>query len=62
MFYNSHDNLISLASGKLAVLSDLDGFIVTESDNVLLICKKENEQEIRQFVIDTQMKVGDAYV
>ena len=62
MFYNSHDNLISLASGKLAVISDLDGYIVTESENVLLICKKEKEQEIRQFVIDTQMKVGDAYI
>jgi len=27
-----------------------------------LICKKEKEQEIRQFVIDTQMKVGDDYI
>jgi len=62
LLYNSHDNLISLASGKLAILSDMDGYIVAESDNVLLICKKEKEQEIRQFVIDTQMKVGDAYV
>jgi len=62
MFYNSHDNLISLASGKLAVLSDMDGYIVSESENVLLICKKEKEQEIRQFVIDIQMKVGEDYI
>jgi len=62
LLYNSHDNLISLASDKLAVLSDMDGFIVSESENVLLICKMEKEQEIRQFVIDTQMKVGDDYI
>lgn len=62
MFYNSHDNLISLSGGKLAVLSDMDGYIVTESDNVLLICKKDKEQEIRQYVIDTQMKMGDEYI
>jgi mannose-1-phosphate guanylyltransferase len=62
MFYNSRDNLISLPVEKLAILSDMDGYIVTESDNVLLICKKEKEQDIRQFVIDTQMKIGDKYI
>jgi mannose-1-phosphate guanylyltransferase len=62
LFYNSNDNLVSLPGGKLAILSDMNGYIVTESDNVLLICKMEKEQEIRQYVIDTQMKLGDEYV
>jgi mannose-1-phosphate guanylyltransferase len=61
-FYNSHENLISLPSGKLAIISDMDGYIVTESDNVLLICKKEKEQNIRQYVIDTQMKFGEGFI
>jgi len=29
---------------------------------VLLICKKEDEQRIRQYVIDTQINYGDEYV
>lgn len=62
LFYNSSDNLVSLPAGKLAILSDMDGYIVTESDNVLLICKMEKEQDIRQFVIDTQMQHGDEFV
>ena len=62
ILYDSHDNLVSLPKGKLAVLHKLDGYIVTESNNVLLICKKENEQEIRQFVIDAQLKKGDEYI
>ncbi len=62
MFYRSKDNLVSLPAGKLAILSDMEGYIVTESDNVLLICKKEKEQEIRQYVIDTQLKMGDTYI
>ena len=62
LFYNSKDNLISLSADKLAILSDMDGYIVTESDNVLLICKKEKEQNIRQYVIDTQMNFGDEFV
>lgn len=62
LLYNSHDNLVSLPKGKLAVLHKMDGYIVAESGNVLMICKKENEQEIRQFVIDTQLKKGDEYI
>jgi mannose-1-phosphate guanylyltransferase len=62
ILYDSHDNLVSLPKGKLAVLHKMDGYIVTESNNVLMICKKENEQEIRQFVIDAQLKKGDEYI
>jgi len=62
LLYESHDNLISLPKGKLVVLQKMDGYIVAESGNVLMICKKESEQEIRQFVIDTQLKKGDEYI
>jgi mannose-1-phosphate guanylyltransferase len=62
LLYESHDNLISLPKGKLVVLHKMDGYIVTESEDVLMICKKEDEQEIRQFVIDAQLKTGDKYI
>jgi mannose-1-phosphate guanylyltransferase len=62
LLYESKDNLISLPPEKLVVLHKMDGYIVAESGNVLMICKKENEQEIRQFVIDTQLKKGDDYI
>lgn len=55
-FYESHNNVVVLPSDKLAVIQDLDGYIVVESDNVLLICKLEDEQRIRQFVNDTNIK------
>lgn len=48
--YDSRENIITLESGKLAVVQGLEGYIVAESDGVLLICKKEEEQRIRQFV------------
>ena len=63
MFYDSSNNIVTLSNDKkMAVLQDLDGYIVAESDNVLLICKKEDEQRIRQYVIDTQINYGDEYV
>ena len=39
----------------LAVLHDLEGYIVVESDNALLVCKRTDEQRIRQFVNDVSM-------
>ena len=51
-FYESGNNIVALPSEKLAVIQDLNGYIVAESDNVLLICKLEDEQRIRQFVND----------
>ena len=54
--YESENNIVVLPSEKLAVISDLKGYIVAESNNVLLICKLEDEQRIRQFVNDANVK------
>lgn len=55
-FYDSHNNIITLESGKLAVVEGLNDYIVAESEGVLLICRKQNEQQIRQFVEETDNK------
>jgi mannose-1-phosphate guanylyltransferase len=62
LLVESNDNLVSLADGKLAVIQGLDDYIVVESDNVLLICKKSEEQRIKQFVADVSMKFGEDYL
>lgn len=60
--YDSEDNIIVLPKGKLAVVQGLKDYIVVESNNVLLICKKEEEQRIRHFVTDAKMQLGEDYV
>ena len=60
-FYDSSDNIVVLPSEKLAVIHDLKGYVVAESDNVLLICKLEEEQRIRQFVNDMNVKFNGKY-
>lgn len=62
MLYECEDNLISVPSDKLVVLHKLKGYIVSESGNVLMVCKKEDEQEIRQFVIDANLKKGEEFI
>ena len=50
MIYNSNDNIVVLPKGKLAVIEGLEGFLVAESDNVLLICKKDAETILIMFL------------
>ena len=52
LFYESKGNVVTLESGKLAVVQGLEDSIVAEQGNVLLICKKSEEQRIKQFVAD----------
>lgn len=60
-FYDSNDNVVALSDGKLAVISDLNGYIVAEAGNALLICKRDNEQAIRQYVNDAQVRFDGKY-
>ena len=50
--YNSKDNIIKVPSNKTVVLQGMNGYIVVEDKGILLICKKENEQQIKQFAFD----------
>ena len=60
---NCSNTVVKVPKGKLAVLNGLDGFIVAESDNVLLVCKKEDSSAlIRKYVNEIQMKKGDEFV
>ena len=62
LLYNSYNNVIVVPEGKLAVIQDLEGYLVAARDNVLLICKKDDESAIRKFVNDVQIKLGDQFV
>lgn len=58
-----HNNVIKLSKGRLAVINGLDGYIVAEKDNVLLICKKEDSSaRVRKYVSEVQMQKGEEYV
>ena len=62
ILYNSKNNIVTLPEGKLAVIEGLDGFLIAESDNVLLICPKDEEHSIRKYVNDTQVKLGEDFI
>lgn len=45
----SNDCIVRTSSNVKMVLQGLDGYIVAEDNNTFLVCKKEEEQRIKQF-------------
>jgi mannose-1-phosphate guanylyltransferase len=62
MIYDSNNCIINIPDDKVVVMEGLTEYIVVESDNILLICKKSDEQQIRQFVNNVLLEKGERFV
>jgi mannose-1-phosphate guanylyltransferase len=56
--YDTRECIVTMPDNKIAVIQGLKDYIVVESDKTLLICKKHDEQQIRQFVADVMLAEG----
>lgn len=54
--------VVNVPDGKLVVLQGLDDFIVADTKDVLLICRKEKEQEIKDYVAEVKRNKGDKFL
>ncbi len=61
VLYNCADNVVNVPEDKLAVLHGLNGYIVVDTHDILLVCKKEDEQKIKQFVNDVKLQKGEGW-
>lgn len=59
LLYDVKNSLIKTPKGKLVVVQGLENYIVAEYENVLMICSKEQEQRVKEFVKDAQNKGKD---
>ena len=48
--FHTSNCIINLEDGTEAIIDGLDGYIVIQSENRLMILRKENEQELKQFM------------
>lgn len=62
MLYGTKNCMVHVPDDKLWVIQGLDDHIIVESGNATLICKKEDEQMIKQFVADIKEQKGSDYV
>lgn len=60
--YDCNNCIVQVPKDKLVVLQGLEDYIVVESEGVLMICKKQDEQQIRNFVNDVKVKKGEKFV
>lgn len=60
--FGTINSMISSCDEKLLVLQGLEDFIIVDTDDVLLICKKENEQQVKEFLSEVKKKKGDKYI
>ena len=60
--YDSSNNMIMVPKNKLVVLQGLSGYCVIDSGDVLLVCEKSKEQEIKQITVDLKVADLDKYL
>ncbi len=62
VLYDCSNNIVALPEGKLAVIQGMQDYLIADTDNVLLICKKDDQSAIRRYVNDVQIKLGEEFV
>ena len=60
--YDNKGNIFNISPGKIAVLQGLKDYIVVDSDDVLLIVKKEEEQNIKQYLEDVKKSTKEKFL
>jgi len=62
MVIDATKNMIHASNKKLVLLQGLEDFIVVDTEDVLLICKKDKEQEIKEYVAEVKRNTGDRFI
>jgi mannose-1-phosphate guanylyltransferase len=57
--YESSGNIINVQDDKLVVLQGLKDYIVVQNGNIILVCRREEEQKIKQYVNDIKSELGE---
>ena len=62
MMIDAQKCVVHAPDEKLIVLQGLENFIVVDTKDVLLICEKDKEQSIKQYVSEVKRNMGDKYL
>jgi len=60
--YDCANNVVHAHDDRLMVLQGLEDFIVVSTKDALLVCRKQDEQQIKRFVHDLTAESGDRFV
>ena len=62
MMYDSSNCMVNVPKEKLVILQGMHDYIVVEENNTLLICKRAEEQNVKNIVADVKAKFGGKFI
>src|SRR5688572_18832855 len=62
MTFDANNCMVHVPDNKLVLLQGLDEFIVVDTKEVLMVCRKDKEQEIKEYVAEVKRNMGDKYL
>ncbi|MEZ5035739.1 MAG: hypothetical protein R2796_12160 [Chitinophagaceae bacterium] len=62
MTVDAKNCIVHVPDNKLVLLQGLDEFIIVDTEDVLLICKKDREQQIKDYVAEVKRNIGDTFL
>ncbi|WP_319510934.1 mannose-1-phosphate guanylyltransferase [uncultured Draconibacterium sp.] len=62
MLYDTANCIVDISKNKMAVIHGLDGYIIAERNDTLMICRRDDEDQIKKFVTDVRIQKGDSLV
>ncbi len=60
--YDSKNCIVNVPKNKLVVIQGMKDMIVVENDDILLICRQSDEQQIKRIVNDVKATKGEKFV
>jgi mannose-1-phosphate guanylyltransferase len=62
MMFDSSNCMVNVPKDKLVILQGLHNYIVVESNNTLMICPRDEEQNVKKVVADVKANFGDRFI
>lgn len=60
--FDAGHNMVHAPKDKLVVLQGLENYIVVDTNDVLLICQRDREQEIKEYVAEVKRNKGERFL
>ncbi|MEO6681873.1 MAG: mannose-1-phosphate guanylyltransferase, partial [Ginsengibacter sp.] len=62
ILFDSTKNVVHSNGNKLILLQGLDDFIIVDTEDALLVCKKDQEQNIKDYLQEIKRNNGEKYL
>ncbi len=62
ILFDSTKNIVHSSGEKLILLQGLEDFIVVDTPDALLVCRKDKEQHVKEYIAEVRRNKGDKYL